>query len=182
MSTDLQDYTSRLLLALRQRDVPGPRIAEALAEVENHVAESGEDPEDAFGSPRAYAEEVTAALRGEAAHSGERPALTWSRAALFALGGYAGAQLVFDGALGLAQGSRATLGLPAPLALLLGLVVLGGGLAWLLVPLRRRGDLVLDPRTGAAMTPPLPRWAWAALVAPVVLAVGLAVVLALAAR
>ena len=62
MSTDLQSYSTRLLLALRERNVPGPQVAEALAEVESHVAETGEEPESAFGPPRQYADAVAAAL------------------------------------------------------------------------------------------------------------------------
>ena len=49
------DYTRRLILALRLKDVPGDRIGEIVAEVESHVADTGEDPVEAFGTPRAYA-------------------------------------------------------------------------------------------------------------------------------
>ena len=60
------DYRSRLLLALRLHDIPGPRIAEALAEVDSHVAETGEDPADAFGSPRDYARQLSRTLDPDA--------------------------------------------------------------------------------------------------------------------
>jgi hypothetical protein len=50
------------VLALRMHDVPGDRIGQVVAEVESHVAESGEDPVDAFGSPPAYAERIRATL------------------------------------------------------------------------------------------------------------------------
>src|SRR3954447_541104 len=57
-----QAYLNELLLALRMRGVPGPRIAEAVAEVSAHLSETGETPQEAFGPAQAYAGEVAAAL------------------------------------------------------------------------------------------------------------------------
>jgi hypothetical protein len=71
----LRAYTQELLVALRMRGVPGPRIAEALAEVDSHLCETREDPREAFGSAKAYADEVVAAL-GEA----DAPAPFWGTA------------------------------------------------------------------------------------------------------
>ncbi|MHB8296505.1 MAG: hypothetical protein ACYDH5_18200 [Acidimicrobiales bacterium] len=62
MSTDLESYRRKLVLALRLRDVPGAQIAQAVAEVESHIEQSGERPDDTFGSPRAYADDLAAAL------------------------------------------------------------------------------------------------------------------------
>ena len=56
-----ESYLAQLTLELRRRDVPGPRIGEVIAEIEAHVAESGEPPTEAFGAPPAYAETVAAA-------------------------------------------------------------------------------------------------------------------------
>lgn len=47
------------MLALRVRDVPGARIGEVLAEVEEFCADSGLDARAAFGDPAAYAESLT---------------------------------------------------------------------------------------------------------------------------
>jgi hypothetical protein len=55
-------YVNRLVLALRMRDVPGERIGQVVAEVEAHVAESGEAPAEAFGPAEQYADHVSAAL------------------------------------------------------------------------------------------------------------------------
>lgn len=55
-------YRNELMLALRLHDISGRRVGDVLAEVETHVAETGEDPVDAFGEPREYAAEVAAAL------------------------------------------------------------------------------------------------------------------------
>lgn len=80
-----QGYRNELLLALRLRDVPGPRIAEALAEVDSHLSESGEDPLEAFGPPRAYAELVASALAGPGPFW--RTSLGWTAAGYAAAGG-----------------------------------------------------------------------------------------------
>ena len=52
-------WRDQLVLALRLRDVPGARIGEILAEVEEFCADSGVDAETAFGAPAAYAESLT---------------------------------------------------------------------------------------------------------------------------
>ena len=177
MSTDLQSYSTRLLLALRERDVPGPRIAEALAEVESHVAETGEEPEAAFGPPREYAAAVASALAADNGSRGRRAWRTWGRTAAAGVGGWVGADALIDGAVGVSADRSGSYGLPAAVSLALGVVVLTVLAACFVVSLRRRTDAVLDPRTGRDMTPVVPRWAWAVLASPLVLAVTVAIVL-----
>ncbi|MBQ0925069.1 HAAS signaling domain-containing protein [Saccharopolyspora endophytica] len=58
----LDEYTDDLHKALRFHEISGERMGEVLAEVEAHVAETGEDPVDAFGRPRDYAKQVAAQL------------------------------------------------------------------------------------------------------------------------
>ncbi|GAB3547859.1 fumarate reductase subunit D [Actinopolyspora lacussalsi] len=59
MSTGSSEkYRNELLFALRMREVPGARIGDVLAEVETHVAETGQDPVEAFGTPGEYAARV----------------------------------------------------------------------------------------------------------------------------
>lgn len=70
-------YVDQLVLELRARDVPGTRIGQVVAEVETHLAETGDDADDAFGPPGRYAETIAAELR---------PAKATGRAVL---GGYA---------------------------------------------------------------------------------------------
>ncbi|WP_084964312.1 HAAS signaling domain-containing protein [Thermoactinospora rubra] len=55
-------YMDELTMALRVRNVDGRRVGEVLAEVESHVAETGEDPVTAFGPAREYAARVAAEL------------------------------------------------------------------------------------------------------------------------
>lgn len=58
MTTLDRKYRDGLMMALRMRDVRGDRVGEVLAEVETHVAETGEDPREAFGEPREYAARI----------------------------------------------------------------------------------------------------------------------------
>ncbi|MCI2419024.1 hypothetical protein MOQ72_16390 [Saccharopolyspora sp. K220] len=55
-------YRDELLIALRAHEISGERVGEVLAEVEAHVVETGENPVEAFGQPRAYATQVAAQL------------------------------------------------------------------------------------------------------------------------
>jgi hypothetical protein len=165
MTTSVETYRNDLLLALRLRDVPGPRIAEVLAEVESHVGETREDPRDTFGEPRVYAEEVASAL-GLAGRGGLGGWLTALRgeAGLVGLLSLAGGWLLPTGLFHLGAGTDGPAGVPAVVLMLL------GGLLWLVVGLRLRRplaattDRVLDPRSGADMTPAVPWWASAVLV------------------
>jgi hypothetical protein len=182
VTTEVQTYSNELLLALRMRAVPGPLIAEALAEVHSHVAETGEDPREAFGPPKAYADDLRAAL-GDIGNPIPlwRGVLSW-RTAAYGIGGAAGAWLSMDGALALSFSERGPLGLPAAFALLVGLVVLIALTAGLVRLTRRNNDKVLDPRTGADMTPPLPRWVLPVMVSPPLVGLVLAAVVGLVER
>ncbi len=48
-------YKRQLIFELRLRDTPPDEIGDALAQVESHVADTGEDPVDSFGPAREYA-------------------------------------------------------------------------------------------------------------------------------
>ena len=55
-----EKYLSELASQLHIRGLQDSNIREIIAEVENHLQESGEEAEDAFASPIRYAEEMTA--------------------------------------------------------------------------------------------------------------------------
>ncbi|QGQ18214.1 hypothetical protein GC089_01680 [Cellulomonas sp. JZ18] len=55
-------WRERLVLELRLRDVPGSTIGGALAEVEAHCVDSGQDAATAFGDPAAYAATLAEAV------------------------------------------------------------------------------------------------------------------------
>jgi hypothetical protein len=137
MTTGTDTYRRELVQALRAGNVPPERIGEIVAEVESHVADTGEDPREAFGPAREYA----AGFR--------RPRSRWSAAArpaptlLGALCGF----LVAVGIIGLVDGEPA-FGLPAWVVLAAGLVL------WIpaLVVVLRESVPVPDPRTGRWIT------------------------------
>lgn len=134
-------YQSRLVTALRRHDVPGNRIGEILAEIESHLAESGESVTDAFGSPGDYA-----ARLAESTPAGEAPAVSaWLLAAMLALGLAGGAALA-EGAYRLGAGGRTDWGWFAvgPLGQV---AVAAALLAILALLVRPRIDRIVDPRT-----------------------------------
>jgi membrane associated rhomboid family serine protease len=139
----ITEYREALVLHLRLQEVPADRIGEIVAEVESHVADTGEDPADAFGSPRDYARSLTDEHR--------KPPWWWTTTTL-----------VLAAAAGwlIAQGA---------FALLLGEPYWGrSGWLWVVVGVAvgippaimvgRRSREVLDPRTGEPLVR-TPRWA-----------------------
>lgn len=161
MRTDA--YRDELLLALRLRDVPGPRIAEVLAEIDSHVAESGEDPTEAFGPPREYANQVVDTFRGGTGSDWRIGAVLSSLP--IALGAGLGGYLLASGLWGLASGRPGVLGMSALMTTLAGCALLGGIMLRQLTPARRREQCVVDPRTGLDLAPEVPTWARVGVVA-----------------
>ena len=154
MKARVRSYDQDLLFALRMKDVPGPRIAEVLAEVDSHVRETGEDPREAFGPPKQYAAEVSTAL-GDPGKSTWRHVFSWSTAFAAFTGG-AGAWFLLDGVIAVSADERGVLGLPPVALILLGAaLLLAPELVWLF---RRPDTRVLDPRSGTDMTASGPRW------------------------
>lgn len=135
-STSNQKYIDNLMLALRIRNVPGGRIGQIVAEVEAHLAESGEDPVDAFGKPSEYAK----AWADDAERS-----LDWTKRIRYILGVAAAGAGGFLAALGgIRTATGETLwGLHAIFPLLVG-VVLTVASAFI-TPLEHK---IVDPRTG----------------------------------
>lgn len=123
-------YTRDLTLWLQMRDVDGARIGQIVAEVESHVAESGEPPEQAFGPPKAYA-----------AQFGEVPGRwRWNpRTVVTTLAAALGGWFLADGFFHLLVG-RDYSGVPA------WLVMLGGAALLLVVFLVVPDNFVVDPR------------------------------------
>ncbi|WP_211880418.1 HAAS signaling domain-containing protein [Pseudarthrobacter albicanus] len=50
------EYLKSLALGLRQRKLSENQVADVLRELQSHLQETGARPEDAFGSPKEYAE------------------------------------------------------------------------------------------------------------------------------
>jgi hypothetical protein len=137
------DYRQSLVLHLRLQEVPADRIGEIVAEVESHVAETGEAPAEAFGSPREYARSLTDEHR--------KPPRWWTATTLV-LAAAAG-WLIGQGAFAVLL-DETWLGRSGWLWLATGVVV-GIPPAYMV---SRRSREVLDPRTGRPLVR-TPRWA-----------------------
>lgn len=138
MTTNAETYRRELVVALRLRDVPADRVGEIVAEVESHVADTGEDPVEAFGPPKEYADtfRTPRTRRGRVALA----ALTLTSAAAGWLIATSIFALVHD---------EQVAGLPAATALVLGAVL------WIpaVFAMLRRAERVRDPRTGGPLSP-----------------------------
>jgi hypothetical protein len=108
-SREVDRYCDALLLALRMRELPGDRIGSVLTEVRAHLADSGEDPVETFGTPEDYAEVLTAERPARSRQDRIREGLT---GAAFLLG----VCWLLEGAIALATGAAATLGPTPPVA------------------------------------------------------------------
>ncbi len=183
LDAEVQTYCNGLLLALRLRDVPGPRIAEALAEVQSHVSETGEDPREAFGPPAKYADELTVALGGPSTpFSLRRLAPDLRRGAAYGLSGAAGAWFLLDGVSALSSDQDGVFGLPAAVPLLFGVTVLIGMIIAQSRLFRASNSRVVDPRTGIDMAAPLPRWVLPVMLTAPILTLVLAAAVLVAAQ
>ncbi|WP_456600262.1 hypothetical protein [Blastococcus sp. SYSU DS0616] len=161
LNSSEQAWHDALLLRLRMRDVPGARIGEVLAEVQSHVAETGEHPREAFGPAAEYADRVADVL-GAAPSRGWRDTLrglTWRDLGTVASIGLA-CFLLADSLWALGAGETSVLDLPAWAVCVVAALVLAACVARIVRTVRHdaSGDKVVDPRTGAEMVP-LPRWA-----------------------
>lgn len=136
--TDVGTYRRDLIVALRMRDVPGDRIGEIVAEVESHLADTGEDPVQAFGPAKEYAAGLTAE------HGPRRLGLL----AGLVVGGLTAGWLLATGVFAIVTGDTVA-GLPGWLVLLAGV-----GVSFpVIVVVRRSSSDVRDPRTGEDMVP-----------------------------
>ena len=134
MTTSTEKYTLELVFALRMRNVAGDRIGEIVAEVESHIAETGEDPREAFGAAKDYALAVS---------PGRGRWITRSAIGGVVLGAIAG-WLLAQSVVSLILGESALYGIPTWGALLLALAIS----AWTCWWIRKVRDSIVDPRSG----------------------------------
>lgn len=90
-TTAHRKWLDELTMELRLQDASGKQIGDALATVEEFVADSGQSPDEAFGTPRSYASHLIAEA-GQPAKKDLRPSITLSTASLLVF-------LVFSAAL-----------------------------------------------------------------------------------
>lgn len=96
------EYFQALALVLRQCKHSEDQVADVLRELQSHLQESGVHPEDAFGSPKEYAERFP---KGSTVSRGSKVAYLAAAALMFLIG-----VKVFTGqVLGISLGSPGTL-------------------------------------------------------------------------
>ncbi|WP_129664595.1 HAAS signaling domain-containing protein [Phytoactinopolyspora endophytica] len=135
-ASQVEKYVDSLIFALRMRNVPGEEIGQIVAEVEAHVAESGEAPAEAFGKPREYA-------RTWARNTGHRQGRSdLIRSILGIVAAGAGGSLLGVSVIRTAT-DKSVWGLHPLLTVLAGVIVMAG--AAFALP---KADRVIDPRTG----------------------------------
>jgi hypothetical protein len=100
-------YLRRLGTELAERGLPGTRVGQVLAEVDEYVRDSGQSPLEAFGPPDEYAERVVEAAGPQPADPVRSP----PRDLLVAAGTTAGTLLAVEGVTALLRRE------PAPLTL-----------------------------------------------------------------
>ena len=130
MSTATRPYTRALVRRLRMRNVPATTIEEAVAVVEAHVRDTGEDPRESFGPPREYARTFPRGTQPRARAG--RYVLGWLVASL------AGALLV-HAASAAARDAELAGGVDPRAGVVTALVVLVAWTAWLLAALLHVG-------------------------------------------
>jgi len=104
-------YTEQLIYELRLRDVSGYVIGDAVAHVEEHIADTGEDPVEAFGTPAVYA----ATFGGST-----RRMRLWPRVVVSWLIGFVLGSFVLTGVFALIHGEGNAWGLDPIIAVVVG--------------------------------------------------------------
>jgi hypothetical protein len=103
MTESTQAYLRDFASSARASGLPGPRIGEAITDIEQHVADTGEHPEDSFGDPQTYAAALARGLPPQ-------PVRPFARRAAPVLGLLAGGMLTTQGAIALTNATFARIG------------------------------------------------------------------------
>lgn len=136
--TGNQRYLTDLTYALQLQQLSGARIGEILAEVEAHVAQTGEDARDAFGDPKEYAKQFALAPNDAAgrAFGGHRyRGAAYIGIVTAAIGGWLLASGTIAGVLG-----ETEIGLPGWWAAAIGALLMFGTFCF--IPI----NAIIDPR------------------------------------
>ncbi|MFI0793557.1 hypothetical protein ACH4OY_12815 [Micromonospora rubida] len=131
----VEAYTAELISELREYEVPGKVIGDAVAQVESHIADSGEKPTDVFGSPREFAKQV--------AHE-RKTSVGWPLYIASPLLTVGGGVLLLKGIFGASQGQQILWGVPAAVGITVGALAIVAWIILLIVAV----DPIKDPRRG----------------------------------
>jgi hypothetical protein len=133
------EWRDDLIYQLRLRGIPGDTIGDILLEVEQHIRETGETPEEAFGPSKTYAERRSSAIPATGDHKEDVNLV--SQIIVPGLGGF----LLATGAFELGAGDESWGSTRAWIMLAAGLSLL----VWVFI--RLPVDLIRDPRSGNAL-------------------------------
>lgn len=103
----LDPWRETFVLHARLHELPGPRIGDALAEIDAHCTDSGQSPQEAFGDPVSYANSL--AREGGSSTATVGTANRYARAGLTAFTILGGIHFLLAGVQALAQGSPGVL-------------------------------------------------------------------------
>jgi hypothetical protein len=141
MATTMLDqhkkWRNRLVYELRMADVPGVEIGDILLEVESHLLETGETPEEAFGEANVYAASRAEVVPPASVEEGKGMGVV-----MIALLAFVGSFAFVSGALTAGRGEESAFLLNPWIVTIIG----AGILAFTLVKLPR--DFVRHPATG----------------------------------
>ncbi|MBT2546900.1 hypothetical protein [Arthrobacter sp. ISL-65] len=119
-----EEYATELTEVLELRGVPATAVAQIVREVQSHVADSGEDPTAAFGTPSQYADNFAPKLR-----MARLWVLIISSVLLAAGGGY----LLISGVFGLLSPAHGLWGLPSWARMAIGVAGMASFIALILI-------------------------------------------------
>ncbi|MBX6748877.1 MAG: hypothetical protein IRY85_04265 [Micromonosporaceae bacterium] len=166
-------WREAFVVELRLREVPGPQIGEALAEVDAHCVDSGQTPAEAFGDPVDYAARRAAGL-GKVPPAQQMP---WWRTAWRSAATVAGTLGVLSGVDATAHGHAGEVTLGALLTIVLAPALIVAAAQLVLRPgLRHRTGWLLSAFTACIATAIVPSLLWSQVVlqipGPAILAAG----------
>lgn len=129
----VEKYTAELVKELREREVSGKIIGDAVAQVESHSAEGGEDPTVVFGTPREFAQQL--------AH-GRKKSIGWPLYVASAILTLGGALLLLKGIFGVVQNQPLLWEIPPLAGIVVGSLAI---VAWIILMVVAT-DPIRDPR------------------------------------
>lgn len=129
----VENYTAELVKELRKKEVAGKVIGDAVAQVESHVAEDGEDPTGVFGTPREFAKQLA---------RGRKKTIGWPLYVASVILTVGGGVLLLKGAFGVVQNQQLFWGMSPIAGIIVGSLAI---VAWVIL-LVATADPVRDPR------------------------------------
>lgn len=129
----VEKYTAALVKELREKEVAGRVIGDAVAQVESHIAEGGEDPTEVFGTPREFAKQL--------AH-GRKKAINWPLYIVSVILTLGGTLLLLKGSFGVIQNQTLIWGIPPLVGIIVGSLAI---VTWIILMIVKT-DPIKDPR------------------------------------